>query len=455
MKLRHAWYVLALTLVVLTLVGCGASPTATPVPKPTVTPAPTLQPTRPPAPPTLAPTATPLPPPPTPAPVPVQGTAKQVVNLRKGPGTQFGIAGKLEAKTTTEVMGKSEDGKWFQVASPDREHPSWVLATLVDVTGPADKLSVVAVAIPPTATPGAAKPKAPTTAPTQAVPPAKGLVGFVSYDASSASFVLNNLIVESKTVSGFKLLGRFPFDLAQSTNAAPFAWSPDNSGRVAWVSGPSGVQNTLMLTDRAGNDRALAGHQGISSPTWSPDGGSIAYIGIDNNFGTQFIYKFEPEGPPPDRNKPQRLFSARMDKPESFRGVAWGKTHLLFVSNYTGQHEIWRLNADGGGPLQLTNDKRENGSPAWSPDGTRFAYYSRQTDGSYQIMVANPDGTNARKLTNAGNNFTPTWSQDGNWIAFASTRGGRLDVYIMDKNGNNARPLTGDFGESQLPGSWR
>jgi TolB protein len=70
-------------------------------------------------------------------------------------------------------------------------------------------------------------------------------------------------------------------------------------------------------------------------------------------------------------------------------------------------------------------------------------------------MVANADGSSPRKLTNAGNNFTPTWSPDGNWIAFASTRGGRLDVYIVDKNGNNVQPLTDKFGEAQLPGSWR
>jgi Tol biopolymer transport system component len=70
-------------------------------------------------------------------------------------------------------------------------------------------------------------------------------------------------------------------------------------------------------------------------------------------------------------------------------------------------------------------------------------------------MVANADGSNPHKLTNAGNNFTPTWSPDGNWIAFSSTRGGRLDVYMMDKNGGSVQPLTDKFSESQLPGSWR
>ena len=118
----------------------------------------------------------------------------------------------------------------------------------------------------------------------------------------------------------------------------------------------------------------------------------MAYVGMDNTYGTQFIYTISPDG-----GTEQRFFAARSG--ESFRGLTWGKTHLLFVSNFTGAHEIWRLNSDGSGPFQLTTDKRENGSPAWNPDGKTFAYYSKQADNSYQIMIANSDGTGAKKLT--------------------------------------------------------
>ncbi len=456
MKLRHTMYVVALLLVALGLTACGSSATPTPTPKPTVPPAPTL-----PLPPTAIPaTATSVPPtpsplPPTATPVPAQATAKQVVNVRQGPGTQFPITGKMPVNAAAIILGKSEDGKWYQVAFPDREHPNWVSAAFVTVTGPVDTAPVIAVALP-TATPttaggAAARTRTPTALPTQAFPAPKGVIGFVAYDAGQVSYTLNNVAVDSHAISGFKLLGRFPADLALFTNAAPFDWAPDGSGRVAWVFGGSGAANVLRVSDNAGNDRDLFTHQGVSSPTWAPNSQSIAYIGMDNNFGTQFIYTISPQG-----GVEQRLFGARTDKPESFRGVAWGKTHLLFVSNYTGQYEIWRLNPDGSGPFQLTNDKRENGSPAWSPDGTKFAYYSKQTNGSYQIMVANADGSGARVLTNAGNNFTPTWSPDGNWIAFASTRGGRLDIYMMDKNGNTAQLLTDKSSlEGQMPGSWR
>ncbi|MGE5262331.1 MAG: hypothetical protein ACM3S0_03045 [Acidobacteriota bacterium] len=455
MELRRPFYAVVLMLVVITMSACGSSPTATPTLRPTV--AVPLSPTLPPAPTAVPPTSTPIPPtatlvPPTATPVPPQAIAKQQVNVRGGPGVQFPISGKMANNTTAVILGKSEDGKWYQIAFPDAQHPSWVALAFVDVTGPVEQLPVVAVAPPPTPTQVAvaAKTKAPAVTPTLAVPPAKGLIAFISYDSAQRSYVINNGVVDSRSIAGFKLIGTAPADLALNTNASPFAWAPDGSGRVAWVYG-GGSTNVLRVTDRAGNDRDLFSHQGVSSPTWSPDSKTIAYIGMDNNFGTQFIVTIAADG----SNRNPQFFPARTDKPESFRGVTWGKSHLLFVSNYTGNYEIWRLNSNGTGPLQLTTDGREDGSPAWSPDGTKFAYYSRQTDGSYQIMVANADGSNPHKLTNAGNNFTPTWSPDGNWIAFSSTRGGRLDVYMMDKNGGSVQPLTDKFSESQLPGSWR
>jgi len=453
MNIRHLLTWIVLTIIVVAISACGASPTATPTPKPTVPPPP---PTATQVPPTSTPVPlTPTPVPPTPTPVPPQATAQQQLNLRQGPGTNFTIAGKMPANTTAVIVGKNEDGKWLQISYPDPAHPSWVATAFVTVTGSIDRLPVVAVAPPATSTPsGPAPTKAAAATPTQAFAPPKGTMAFVSYSEQQKSYVLNNLVIDPRNFSGFKLMGPAPADLRLSTNASPFAWAPDGV-RVAYVFGPNGLTDVLRVTDRAGNDKDLVSHGataaagGISSPTWTPDGTRIAYIGMDNNFGTQFIYTIPADGGPE-----QRLFAARGN--ESFRGLAWGKTWILFVSNLSGFHEVWRLNADGSGPLQLTNDKRENGSPAWSPDGKQFAYYSKQADGSYQIMLANADGTGAKKLTNAGNNWSPVWSPDGNHIAFTSTRGGGLAVWVMDKTGGNVQPLSDKFGaEAQLPGSWR
>jgi TolB protein len=282
----------------------------------------------------------------------------------------------------------------------------------------------------------------------------------VAFDPGQNSYVLYNLSLEPRSYSENRLLGLQPFDLVNATNAPPFAASP-TSQRIAFVFDAGSKINKLRVTNVKGEDPVdIASHQGISSPTFSPDGSTIAYIGLDKagvDYGMQYIYTISANGGTPTRFFPSHPADAQKRAGEVFRGVTWGKTHLLFVSNLSGHFEIWRLNADGSGPMQLTNDKRENMSPAWHPDGKTYAYASKQVDGSYQIMVANAfDGSAPRKLTNTGHNFTPTWSPDGNWIAFMSNRGGRMDIWVMDKNGGNVRLLTDKFtNQGFLPGSWR
>jgi Ca2+-binding RTX toxin-like protein len=69
------------------------------------------------------------------------------------------------------------------------------------------------------------------------------------------------------------------------------------------------------------------------------------------------------------------------------------------------------MNADGTGVVQLTNEG-QNGSMAWSPDGSQIAFYSdREGD---DIWVMNADGTDQRNLTGPLNrpisaSFVPDW----------------------------------------------
>lgn len=460
MNTRRILFLVALTLVVLLVSACGSAPT--PTPKPTL-PLPTLPPTPvPPTPTPVPPTPTPLPP--TPTPVPPQATTKQQTNVRQGPATSFPIAGKMPVNTSAAIVGKSEDGKWFQVAFPDAAHPAWVPGEFITVTGTIDQLPVVAVAPPPTETRGAAvaATKPPAATPTQAFPPPRGSMGFVVYDSAQNSYLLYTLSLSSPhTYGASRLLGPAPFDLAQNTTAAPFAMAP-GSARIAYVFSTGAIRDTLRVTNPSNPDIFVDvySHQGISSPTFSPDGRTIAYVGLDKagvDFGMQFIYTIPADGGTSQRFFPADQTTQQQRAGEIYRGIAWGKTHLLFASNLTGHFEIWRLNGDGSGPMQLTNDKREDISPAWSPDGKAYAFTSKQTDGTYQIMVANAfDGSAPRKLTNAGSNFSPTWSQDGNWIAFMSNRNAKRDIWAMDKNGGHLQLLTDKFsGEGLVPGGWQ
>ena len=88
--------------------------------------------------------------------------------------------------------------------------------------------------------------------------------------------------------------------------------------------------------------------------------------------------------------------------------------------------DIFTMNPDGSGLANVTNLSGKDDKPSWSPDGTQIAFESRrdchddESDNcESDIFVMNADGTNVRQLTDGPTSDThPTWSPDGNTIAF-------------------------------------
>lgn len=88
--------------------------------------------------------------------------------------------------------------------------------------------------------------------------------------------------------------------------------------------------------------------------------------------------------------------------------------------------------------------------PALSPQGDRLAFVYRG-----DIWIANLSDGRARPLTgNVELDAYPTFSPDGQWVAFASKRGGNWDSYVMPADGGAARQLTWHAGTEQ-PCGWR
>lgn len=66
---------------------------------------------------------------------------------------------------------------------------------------------------------------------------------------------------------------------------------------------------------------------------------------------------------------------------------------------------------------------------------------------SYDIFIANADGSSLKRLTNTpGYDAEATVSPDGKKIVFTSMRSGDLDIYVMDINGKNVKRLTTELG---------
>ncbi len=96
---------------------------------------------------------------------------------------------------------------------------------------------------------------------------------------------------------------------------------------------------------------------------------------------------------------------------------------IAFTSNRDGNLELYLMNTDGTGLVNLTNNSDgEDMDPAWSPDGSKLAFATTR-DGNFELYLMNADGTGIVNLTNTtANERYPAWSPDGSKIAFHTDR---------------------------------
>lgn len=136
-----------------------------------------------------------------------------------------------------------------------------------------------------------------------------------------------------------------------------------------------------------------------------------------------------------------------------------GMQHCVFSTPGRCSFEIFVMNADGSGVTRVTNRPDTSSYfPTWSPDGQRIAFQSTAFgSGSGNIVAVdiyaiNLDGSNQVRLTNdPGDDLGPKWSPDGSRIAFSSSRDGDEEIYVMNADGSNPRRLTHNPGLDQQP----
>lgn len=178
-------------------------------------------------------------------------------------------------------------------------------------------------------------------------------------------------------------------------------WSPVDPDLIAFSSTRDGNPEIYSCRKNGKELRRLTNHNAIdSSPTWSPDGSKIA-----------------------------------------------------FTSDRSGLPKVYIMNSDGTGIHRLTSnvDTYED-SPRWSPRGDRLAFVI-MSDFGFDIATVSSTGDDMVMLTfGSGSNENPQWSPDGLRILFTSTRMGGNNLFIMNWDGSNVRPLIRN-GKSLSP-SW-
>ena len=127
----------------------------------------------------------------------------------------------------------------------------------------------------------------------------------------------------------------------------------------------------------------------------------------------------------------------------------WSPTgnQLAFLSDRSGDEELWIINANGTGATQLTSTGGTKANPAWSPVGNKIAFVHNS-----DICVYDFTTNTTQNLTQGnGNNIMPCWSPSGNQIVFASDRGGSWDIWVMNADGTGVIQLTNNPQLEQHP----
>ncbi len=218
------------------------------------------------------------------------------------------------------------------------------------------------------------------------------------------------------------------------------AWSPD--GRHVLFARHRGDTIFLFLRDlESGEEQRLT------------DKASPEYDAVYSRDGKQILFAFDKTSPNQGDLEVHRLiFEPREILPAAVsRGgltheesPAWspdGK-RFAFTSTKDGNQELYVANIEGGEWTRLTSDPAIDAHPAWSPDGKTIVFATDRW-GDLELAAISPDGGQVRRLTDSpGLDDYPAWSPDGKRIAFTSNRNRNLEIYVLDVDSGAIKNLT-------------
>ncbi|GAC1361037.1 MAG: Tol-Pal system beta propeller repeat protein TolB [Acidobacteriaceae bacterium] len=140
---------------------------------------------------------------------------------------------------------------------------------------------------------------------------------------------------------------------------------------------------------------------------------------------------------------------------------AWSPNgrELAYSSSRSGDPEIWIADSNGGQARRVTSFRGPDVSPVFNPKtGAQIAWISGRT-GLPQMYVMETDGSGVQRMTDGGYATSPSWSPNGQFLAFAWNRKygpgapGGQDIYVMEIATKRWIQLTHDIGRCDFP-SW-
>ena len=210
----------------------------------------------------------------------------------------------------------------------------------------------------------------------------------------------------------------------------PFNGEADNRTQMT-------LGSNLELMDVASGNREIiyTVPYSIQAPNWNVDGKSLIFNGSDG-----LIYNFDLKTRTPRLVNTGNVKTNNNDHVISFDGK------MLGLSSYVkdlGGSIIYTVPVTGGTPKQVT-PKGPSYLHGWSPNGKDLVFCGER-NGEFDVYKVAANGGPEVKLTNSpGLDDGPEYSPDGKYIYFNSVRSGLMQIWRMKPDGSEPEQVTND-----------
>jgi len=213
-------------------------------------------------------------------------------------------------------------------------------------------------------------------------------------------------------------------------------WSPDG-GRIAYASNQSGREGIWMKQISGGEPVNMTKHIAAfcSWPSWSPDGSQIAFTSWQNGLGILVM--------PAIGGMPRKIGATWRWSNPVWSANGMQLAHVRRDSTGLPFAEIYTLSTYERRRVALPGEQFERDYLSWSPEGDFFAYTDSDNlyggaDISAIKIVRIADGADYQITDGASLDFFPLWSLDGRRLYFLSDRGGTSDLWKVNINADGS-----------------